>query len=85
MLGSFYVIFFLVGYTEGTESRQYTRTTETVVLISSLSHSISGLDWVRGCVLCEFEGFWDSLVMKPVAFYLFFSGRVNNTSVFVCV
>lgn len=75
--------FFLVGYIEGTESRQYTRTTETVVLISSLSHSISGLDWVRGCVLCEFEGFWDSLVMKPVAFYLFFRG-VSTIQVCLC-
>lgn len=56
LLGSFYVSFF-VGYIEGTESRQYTCTTETVVLISSLSRSISGSNWVRGCVLCECEGF----------------------------
>lgn len=53
-------MWFFVGYIEGTESRQYSCTTETVVLISSLSRSISGSNWVRGCVLCEGEGFfWD--------------------------
>lgn len=57
-------------------SRQYTCTTKTVVhqLISSLSRSISGSNWVRGAVLCEclVRGIWDCLVMKPVAFYLLF-------------
>lgn len=83
LLGSFYVIFF-VGYIEGTESRQYSCTTETVVLISSLSRSISGSNWVRGCVLCECEGFFGiSLVTRSLLLFIFFSGRVNNTS--VCV
>lgn len=78
LLGSFDV-FFLVGYIEGTESRQYTCTTETVVLISSLSRSISGSNWVRGCVLCECEGFLGiSLVMKPVAFFYLLFGACQQ-------
>lgn len=65
-------MWFFVGYIEGTESRQYSCTTETVVLISSLSRSISGSNWVRGCVLCE-GLFWDFFSdEKPVAFYLLF-------------
>lgn len=74
---------FFVGYIEGTESRQYTCTTETVVLISSLSRSISGSNWVRGCVLCECEGFLGiSLVMKPVAFLSSFR---SVSTIQVCV
>lgn len=76
------MIFFCVGYIEGTERRQYTCTTETVVLISSLSRSISGSNWVRGCVLCECEGFWDFFSDEACCFLSSFRGV---STIQVCV
>lgn len=71
-------------------SRQFTCTTETVVhqLISSMSRSISGSNWVRGAVLCECFCERDLglfIVMKPVAFYLLFGACQQYKCVCVCV